>query len=70
MPGSSVLPLHLVDQVLLYAQGLLQNLLALMVQMFHDLLEHPLEKRNDENLFSLLPEKCEFQTKHPHHKLS
>lgn len=42
-PSSAVLPLHLVDQVLLYAQGLLESLSALMVQTFHDLLEHPLE---------------------------
>lgn len=44
MTSSSVLPLHLVDQVLLYAQGLLENLLALMGQKSLDLLEHPLER--------------------------
>lgn len=44
MASSSVLPLHLVDQVLQYVQGLPENLLALMGQMFHDLLEHPLER--------------------------
>lgn len=44
MQSSSVLPLHLVDQVLLYAQDLLGNLLVLVGQMFHDLLKHPLER--------------------------
>lgn len=41
LQGSQSDPLHLVDQVLLYDQGLLENLLALMGQIFHDLLEHP-----------------------------
>lgn len=42
--SSSVLPLHLVDQVLLFDQGLLLQLLARVGQMFHDLLEHPIER--------------------------
>lgn len=44
MLSSSVLPLHLVNQVPLYGQGLLENLWALVDQMFLDLLEPPLEK--------------------------
>lgn len=42
MPSLSVLPLHLVDQVLLCVLGLLENLLVLVVQKFHDLLERPI----------------------------
>lgn len=38
-----MLPLHLVNQVLLYGQGLPKNLLVLVDQIFHDLLEHPLD---------------------------
>lgn len=44
MASSSMLPLHLVDQVLQYVQGLPENLLAQVGQMFHDLLQHPLER--------------------------
>lgn len=45
MSSSAVLPLHLVDQVLLYGQGLLKNLWALVVHLCHDLLEHPSGKK-------------------------
>lgn len=38
-----MLPLHLVNQVLLFDQGLPKNLLVLVVQILHDLLEHPLD---------------------------
>jgi len=41
---SSVLPLHLEDQVLLSAPGLLRKLWAPGGQMFHDLLERPKER--------------------------
>lgn len=56
MPSSSVLPLHLVDQVLLCVLGLLGRLLALVDQKFHDLLVHPLER---EIRINLLTETCE-----------
>lgn len=41
MPNVSVLPLHLVDQVLLYVPGHPVNLLVLMALIFHGLLENP-----------------------------
>lgn len=43
MPSLSVLPLHLVDQVLLFVLDLPENLLVLVVQKCHDLLEHPID---------------------------
>lgn len=69
MPSSSVLPLHLVDQVLLYARGLPQTLWALVDQIFHGLLKHPLgRKKIIIALFSLLIKTYECQ--HPLQKLT